>query len=116
MEVKINIFTFYRLIFEVYYYSGRSLKHLLASIKSLEKNIIKERASFCMQIQKLKTENTALLLKVQQLSTSANKKSEDGCSGLKRRNRTSSTLRSRSRSSSISSRNKTTSSLSSGVY
>lgn len=93
---------------------GKSLKHLLASIKSLEKNIIKERASFCMQIQKLKTENTALLLKVQQLSTSANKKSEDGCSGLKRRNRTSSTLRSRSRSSSISSRNKTTSSLSSG--
>lgn len=68
-----------------------------------------------MQIQKLKTENTALLLKVQQLSTS-NKKSEDGCSGLKRRNRISSTLRSRSRSSSISSRNKTTSSLSSGVY
>lgn len=68
-----------------------------------------------MQIQKLKTENTALLLKVQQLSTSTNKKSEDGNSGLKRRNRTSSTLRSRSRSSSISSRNKTTSSLSSGV-
>ncbi|XP_012345778.1 coiled-coil domain-containing protein 61 [Apis florea] len=93
---------------------GRSLKHLLASIKSLEKNIIKERASFCMQIQKLKTENTALLLKVQQLSTSTNKKSEDSNSGLKRRNRTSSTLRSRSRSSSISSRNKTTSSLSSG--
>ncbi|XP_043582203.1 centrosomal protein CCDC61-like isoform X3 [Bombus pyrosoma] len=89
---------------------GKGLKHLLESIKSLENNVVKERASFQMQIQKLKAENAALLLKVQQLTASANRKPGDGSPALKCHNRTSSTLRrSRSRSSSISSRNKTSS-------
>lgn len=87
----------------------------MESIKSLENNVVKERASFQMQIQKLKAENAALLLKVQQLTASTNRKPGDGSPALKCHNRTSSTLRrSRSRSSSISSRNKT-SSLSPGV-
>ncbi|XP_026674615.1 coiled-coil domain-containing protein 61-like [Ceratina calcarata] len=93
---------------------GKALKHLFGSIKSLESNVVKERASFRAQIQKLRAENAALSLKVQQLTASANRKPGDGSPALRRRNRTPSTRRqSRSRSSSISSRNKT-SSLSSG--
>lgn len=92
------------------YCSGKGLKHLLGSIKSLENNIVKERASYCTQIKKLKTENAALLSKVQQLTVPASRKPGDGSPALKHRNRTPSTRRrSNSRSSSISSRNKTSS-------
>ncbi|OAD56923.1 Coiled-coil domain-containing protein 61 [Eufriesea mexicana] len=94
---------------------GKDLKHLLGSIKSLESSIVKERTSFCKQIQKLKAENAALLLKVQQLTASANRKSGNNNSAFKQRNCIPPMFRqrSRSRSSSLSSRNKT-SSLSSG--
>lgn len=101
----------------VFYYSGKDLKHLLRSIKSLESSIVKERTSFCMQIRKLKAENAALLLKVQQLTASADRKSGNNNSAFKQRNCIPPMFRqrSRSRSSSLSSHNKT-SSLSSGVY
>ncbi|KAK1118368.1 hypothetical protein K0M31_015068 [Melipona bicolor] len=93
---------------------GKGLKYLLESIKSLENNVVKERTSFRTQIQRLKAENAALLLRVQQLTASANKKSGDDSPASKRRNRTP-CRRNRSRSSSISSRNRT-SSLSPGVH
>ncbi|XP_076234127.1 centrosomal protein CCDC61 [Calliopsis andreniformis] len=101
---------------------GKGLKRLLGSIKTLENNVAKERASFQIQIQKLKAENSALSLKVQQLTQSASRKPGDGSPALKRYNRTSSTRtsysnrrQSRSRSSSISSHVKTSrSSLSPG--
>ncbi|XP_053985983.1 centrosomal protein CCDC61-like [Hylaeus anthracinus] len=101
---------------------GKGLRHLLGSIKSLENNVAKERASFRTQIQKLKAENAALLLKVQQLTESAGRKPGDGSPALKRYNRSpsirsncSNSRQSRSRSSSISSRIKTSrSSLSPG--
>ncbi|XP_076547475.1 centrosomal protein CCDC61 isoform X6 [Osmia lignaria lignaria] len=83
---------------------GKGLRHLLGSIKSLENNIAKERASFRTQIQKLKAENTALLLKVQQLTESVGRKPGDGSPALKRTYSPSVRRRSRSRSSSISSR------------
>ncbi|KAK9294455.1 hypothetical protein QLX08_010917 [Tetragonisca angustula] len=87
---------------------GKGLKYLLESIKSLENNVVKERTSFRMQIQRLKAENAALLLRVQQLTASANKKPGDNSPASKRRNRTP-CRRNRSRSSSISSRNRTSS-------
>ncbi|KOX70377.1 Coiled-coil domain-containing protein 61 [Melipona quadrifasciata] len=93
---------------------GKGLKYLLESIKSLENNVVKERTSFRTQIQRLKAENAALLLRVQQLTASANKKSGDDSPASKRRNRTPPCRRNRSRSS-ISSRNRT-SSLSPGVH
>ncbi|CAL7949611.1 unnamed protein product [Xylocopa violacea] len=92
---------------------GGGLKHLLGSIKLLENNITKERASFRTQIQKLKAENTALSLKVQQLTSSASRKLGNGSPVLKRNRTPSTRRRNKSRSSSASSRNKT-SSLSSG--
>ncbi|CAK9808633.1 Centrosomal protein CCDC61 [Anthophora plagiata] len=86
---------------------GKNLRYLLGSIKSLENNVVKERASFRAHIQKLKAENAALLLKVQQLTASASRKPGDGSPALKRYNHTHSTRRrSRSQSSSISRRNK----------
>lgn len=116
MEVEINILILYRLIcFITLQYLGKGLRHLLGSIKSLENNIAKERASFRTQIQKLKAENTALLLKVQQLTESVGRKPGDGSPALKRTYSPSVRRRSRSRSSSISSRIKM-SSLSSGIY
>ena len=102
------------LCLNIFYHSGKGLKYLLESIKSLENNVVKERTSFRMQIQRLKAENAALLLRVQQLTASANKKPGDNSPASKRRNRTP-CRRNRSRSSSISSRNRT-SSLSPGVH
>ncbi|XP_015439850.1 PREDICTED: coiled-coil domain-containing protein 61-like [Dufourea novaeangliae] len=101
---------------------GKGLKHLLGSIKTLESNVAKERVSFRIQIQKLKAENTALLLKMQQLTEFAGRKPGDGSPALKRYNHSPSVRtnytncrQSRSRSSSISSRVKTSrSSLSPG--
>ncbi|XP_078035461.1 centrosomal protein CCDC61 isoform X2 [Augochlora pura] len=102
--------------------SNGGLKRILGSIKSLENSMTKERASFQKQIQKLKVENAALSLKIQQLTESAGRKPGDGSSALKCHNRSTSirtnytnSRRSRSRSSSISSRIKTSRrSLSSG--
>ncbi|XP_033328144.2 centrosomal protein CCDC61 isoform X1 [Megalopta genalis] len=101
---------------------GKGLKRILGSIKSLENNVTKERASLRIQIQKLKVENAALLLKVKQLTESAGRKPGDGGSALKCHSRSSSirtnytnSRQSRSRSSSISSHIKTSrSSLSPG--
>lgn len=105
----------YPIFKRTFYHSGKALKHLFGSIKSLENNVVKERASFRAQIQKLRAENAALSLKVQQFTASANRKPGDGSPAFRRRNRMPSTRGSnRSRSSSTSSRNKT-SSLSSGA-
>lgn len=98
------------------------MKHILGSIKSLENSVAKERASFQIQIQKLKAENAALLLKVQ-LTASAGRKPGDGSPALKRHSRSPSirstytnSRHSRSRSSSISSHVKSSrSSLSPGI-
>ncbi|XP_031833629.1 centrosomal protein CCDC61 [Nomia melanderi] len=92
---------------------GKGLRHILGAIKSLENSVTKERISFRTQIQKLKAENAALLLKVQQLTASASRKPGDGSSALKHNNHSSirtndaNCRQSRSRSSSISSHIKT---------
>ena len=54
------------------------------AIKALEKNVSEERASFRSQIQKLRTENAALTLKVRQLTT-INRKTGDVSPALRRR-------------------------------
>ncbi|XP_051161095.1 centrosomal protein CCDC61-like isoform X2 [Leptopilina boulardi] len=47
--------------------SGKGSRHLLNSVKSLERNVAEERASFRSQIQKLRAENASLNGKIRQL-------------------------------------------------
>ncbi|XP_043483324.1 centrosomal protein CCDC61-like [Leptopilina heterotoma] len=51
--------------------SGKGSRHLLNSVKLLEKNVAEERASFRSQIQKLRAENLSLNAKIRQLTQQA---------------------------------------------
>ena len=92
----------------------------MCAIKALENNVVKERASFRAQIQKLKVENASLTLRLRQMTEGAKRKPGDGSSPAARRPSTSPAPRStqsrrsqgrkvRSRSSSASGRLKTSS-------
>lgn len=88
---------------------GKGLGRLFSSLKTLESNVAKERAAFRMQIQKLRSENASLVLRMRQLTEAGGRKPADGSSGLiyhsrprSVQSRGSNRRRSRSRSSSAS--------------
>ncbi|KAG7200110.1 hypothetical protein KM043_000555 [Ampulex compressa] len=66
--------------------AGKDLKRLLGSVKSLESTVAKERMSFRIQIQTLRSENAALTLKIRQLTEPGKRKPGDGGPVLKRQN------------------------------
>ncbi|XP_046750872.1 centrosomal protein CCDC61-like [Diprion similis] len=53
---------------------GRGIHRLLGAVKSLERSVAEERASFRARIQKLRTENSILVAKLHRLSESVDRK------------------------------------------